>query len=449
MTETAPGPAATATITVQPGAAVAGETAVPGDKSVSHRALLLAALADGDSRISGFLEGADCLATLAAVRALGVEAEGPRDGRITVCGAGPEGLRAPPGQLDLGNSGTAMRLIAGVLAGQPFETTLVGDASLSSRPMTRVIEPLSRMGARIASRDGRAPLTIRGRRPLAPIDYRLPVASAQVKSAVLLAALAAGGRSSVTEIGTTRDHTERMLEAMGVALERRGATISLDGPQRLRALDIRVPGDLSSAAFFLLAGTVAGGPGGLRLRGVGVNPTRRGVIDVLRAMGARIAEEPLQPAGAEPVADLVVEPAALTGIEVDEALVPLAIDEFPVLFVAAALADGVTRFRGLGELRHKESDRIAAMVAGLKAIGVDAEETPDGAVIHGGRPAGGTVESRGDHRVAMAFAMAGLRAAAPVTVLDTANVATSFPGFVDCCRRLGIAIDEQAAERPA
>lgn len=424
---------------VEPSAIHSGTVTVPGDKSISHRALMLGAVARGDTRISGFLAGDDCLATLAALRALGVTVIEEEDGTVLVRGVGRHGLKAPQAPLDLGNSGTAMRLFAGLLAGQTFPSELVGDESLSRRPMNRVIKPLSMMGADIQSANGLPPLRIRGGRKLGGLVYRLPVASAQVKSAILLAGLYANGEIAVIEPAVTRDHTERMLRTMGVDLRQGETQILMGGGQDLTATDVEVPADLSSAAFLILAATVSGS-GALTVPGVGVNPTRTGVLDILKKMGADISVTNVRLFGEEPVADLVVCPAPLHGIEVDPAVVSLAIDEFPVLFVAAACADGKTTFSGIGELRVKESDRIAAMAAGLRALSVPVEEFDDGAIVHGGKIYGGTVMSQGDHRVAMAFAVAGTAAEWAVTIEDTAAVDTSFPGFSDCLRSMGAAI---------
>lgn len=428
------------TFRVIPGGRLAGTLRVPGDKSISHRAIMLGSIADGVTEVEGFLEGEDSLATLAAFRAMGVPIEGPAQGRVTIHGVGLHGLRAPPGPLDLGNSGTSMRLLAGLLAAQDFDLTLTGDASLSRRPMRRVTDPLRSMGARIeAGADGTPPLHLRHGATLRGIDYVLPVASAQVKSALLLAGLYAEGRTCVTEPAPTRDHTERMLSAFGVAVETRAGRICIDGGARLRAAPIGVPADISSAAFFLVGATIAAGSD-VTLTAVGINPTRVGVIDILRRMGADIAIVNERLLGGEPVADLRVRAAALRGIEIPEDQVPLAIDEFPALFIAAACATGTTVLRGAGELRVKESDRIQVMADGLAALGVDARPTPDGIVISGGAPGGGVIDSHGDHRIAMAFAIAGLRAGAPITIRDCANVNTSFPGFVDLARAAGLGI---------
>lgn len=425
---------------VEPGGLPGGEVGVPGDKSISHRAIMLAGLADGDSRIEGFLTGADCLATLRAFEALGVTVE--QGTALTVQGRGLDGLRAPAAPLDVGNSGTSMRLLAGVLAGQTFDSELTGDASLRRRPMDRVIRPLREMGAEISGVAGDvAPLRIHGGRPLHGIRYPLPVASAQVKSCLLLAGLYARGETQVAEPAPTRDHTERMLETFGVAVRRADGRVAVRGGGRLRAATLRVPGDISSAAFLLVAAAISPGAE-LLVRQVGVNPTRTGVLSVLRAMGADLRLENERAFGNEPVADIRVRGGHLRGIDIDPALVPLAIDEFPALFVAAACAQGQTRLHGARELRVKESDRIAVMAEGLQRLGIETQVYADGIRVVGGRPGGGTVASHGDHRVAMAFAVAGLRADAPVTVRDVANVDTSFPGFVETARAAGLAIEE-------
>jgi len=426
---------------VAPGGSVAGNVRVPGDKSISHRALMLGALADGDTHVTGFLEGEDCLATARALAALGVRIERPAAEELLVHGAGAGGLKAAAAPLDLGNSGTAMRLMTGVLAPQSFDSTLVGDASLMRRPMERVVVPLQMMGARIHTHEGRPPVHIRGTPQLRAIHYSLPVASAQVKSAVLLAALAASGTTRLTEPAPSRDHTERMLAAFGVRLAREGRTLALEGGQRLTGSAVRVPADFSSAAFFLVAGCLAA-ERSLLLTNVGVNPTRTGLLELLRRMGADIRVHPAPGAAeAEPVADLEVRRSALRGISVPESLVPLTIDEFPAFFIAAACATGETLVRGALELRVKESDRLAAMAEGLGALGVEHQLLPDGLWIRGAASlGGGTVDSRGDHRIAMAFAVAALRAREPLEILDTANVATSFPGFIESARAAGLDI---------
>ncbi|HTX24145.1 MAG TPA: 3-phosphoshikimate 1-carboxyvinyltransferase [Steroidobacteraceae bacterium] len=429
---------------LQPGGAVGGRVRVPGDKSISHRALMLSGVAEGVSEITGFLASADCLATLAALRELGVRIERPERERVIVRGAGAAGLRAAAGPLDMGNAGTAMRLMMGLLVGRPFDSTLVGDASLMRRPMERVAVPLRMMGARVLTEDGRPPVRILGDGALKAIEYELPVASAQVKSAILLAALRSNGRTRVTEPAPTRDHTERMLATFGVELVRSGATIALEGGQALQAAHVEVPGDFSSAAFFLVAGCLAASHP-LTLENVGVNPTRTGLIELLREMGGdiRIRSKPARSVAAEPIADIEVRASRLHGIKVPEAMVPLTIDEFPVFFVAAACAEGDTLVRGALELRVKESDRLAVMAEGLGKLGVEHDLLPDGLWIRGrGGLTGGTLESHGDHRIAMAFAVASLRASAPLEVLDVANVATSFPDFVATARAAGFSIGE-------
>lgn len=418
--------------------AIGGTLVIPGDKSVSHRALMFGGLADGLTQVSGFLPSEDCRATMGALRAMGVRVEEHSDTELTVHGVGVDGLRAADGPLDMGNAGTAMRLFMGLLSWQRFDSTLVGDSSLTRRPMERAAKPLREMGARIESTEGHAPIRIGGGATLAAIDYAMPMASAQVKSAVLLAGLAARGTTRVTEPAPTRDHTERMLGAFGVRVAREGATASIEGGQRLKGTTVAVPGDFSSAAFFLVAGTLAAKPGGLLLRGVGMNPTRTGLLDILRAMGAHIIAENERVSGGEPVADLRVHASALHGIEVPERLVPLAIDEFPALFIAAAVARGDTIVHGAEELRVKETDRLAVMAEGLAVLGVEHELYPDGLRLRGGSLRGGTVDSRGDHRIAMSFAIASLAAQAPITILDVDNVATSFPNFVALARSAGL-----------
>jgi len=429
---------------VTPSALTDATVTVPGDKSVSHRALMLGSVAEGRTNIRGFLAGEDCLATLAALQSMGVSIEKSDATEVTIDGVGLRGLKMPDGPLDLGNSGTAMRLMTGLLCGQGFDSVLTGDESLTSRPMQRIITPLSAMGARIVSNDGMPPLTIRGKSALHGVDYEMPVASAQVKSAVLLAGLYADGETSVVEPAVTRDHTERMLGSMGVAVSVSGNRISLEGGQVLTGCSVQVPADLSSAAFVILAALIADNAEVL-IENVGVNPTRTGVIDILREMGADISLEQPRLLGQEPVADIRVRSSDLQGGPVDPLLVSLAIDEFPVLFVAAAAARGKTTFSGIGELRVKESDRIAAMAAGLRALGIEVEESPDGAVVHGGQFSGGVVESHGDHRIAMSLAVAGATALEPVSVRDVAAVDTSFPGFCDCMAVLNMDIKVSAS----
>ncbi len=424
---------------VQPSTVADATVTVPGDKSVSHRALMLGSIAEGKTIISGFLAGEDCLATMAAVSSMGVDVAQSTPTDVVIDGVGLRGLVEPSQALDLGNSGTAMRLMAGLLCGQSFTSVLVGDESLTSRPMGRVITPLRSMGAKIESEDGCPPLTIRGGSQLRGIDYTLPVASAQVKSAVLLAGLYADGITTIKEPAVTRDHTERMLSAMGVEVDRSEHRISIRGDQTLSGTNIQVPADLSSASFVMLAAILAESAD-ILIEGVGVNPSRTGVIDILQAMGADISLQNARLYGAEPVADLRVRSSTLHGGPVDPGLVSLAIDEFPILFVAAAAASGKTEFSGIGELRVKESDRIAAMSAGLRILGIQVDETDDGATVHGGRFGGGVVESHGDHRVAMSLAVAATIADDSVTVNDVAAVNTSFPGFTECLSKLGVDI---------
>ncbi|MCP5151197.1 MAG: 3-phosphoshikimate 1-carboxyvinyltransferase [Ectothiorhodospiraceae bacterium] len=433
------------TYRVEPGGSLHGELRVPGDKSISHRSVILGAVADGTTEVDGFLQGHDTLATANAFRALGVRIDQPSPGRLRIHGVGMDGLRPPAGDLDLGNSGTAMRLIPGALVGQALTARLVGDASLSRRPMRRITEPLARMGAVVrATENGTPPLVIEGRPGgLTAIEYDSPVASAQVKSCLLLAGLWARGTTVVREPGLSRDHTERMLRAFGAEVEVASGSAAVRGGQRLRATPIGVPADISSAAFFMVGAAIAPGSR-VRLRDVGINPTRAGVIAVLDAMGARLRLIDQRLVGGEPVADIEIEGSELRGIDIPPELVPSAIDEFPALFVAAACARGETRLSGAAELRVKESDRIAAMADGLQRMGVDATPTTDGMVIVG-RTAlhGATVDSLGDHRIAMAFAMAALRADGPVRVEDCDNVATSFPGFVELARGAGLGIEAE------
>ena len=424
---------------VQPSTINDAVVRVPGDKSISHRAVMLGSLAEGHTEVSGFLAGEDCLATMTAFRSMGVGIKQPSPTKLLIDGVGLYGLQEPAASLDLGNSGTAMRLMAGLMAGQLFSSELSGDASLSGRPMRRVITPLERMGAVIGSDDGTPPLRILGGRKLHGIEYEMPVASAQVKSAVLLAGLYAFGSTIVGEPAVTRDHTERMLRSMGVEVESSSGKITLQGQQRLRACPVQVPADLSSAAFLMLAALLAEDANVL-IPDVGINPTRTGVIEILRAMGAIIELENPRNLGDEPVADLRVFSSDLHGIDVDPGLVSLAIDEFPILFVAAAAARGRTVFSGLSELRVKESDRIAAMAAGLDGLGIAVEENPDGAVVTGGTLRGGQVRSFGDHRIAMSLAIAGTVADGPVRVHDVTAVDTSFPGFVTCLKCCGVDI---------
>ena len=431
---------------VTAGATMQGTIRVPGDKSMSHRSIMLGALAEGTTHVSGFLEGEDALATLQCFRDMGVTIEGPVDGRVTIHGVGMHGLRAPKDRLWMGNSGTSIRLLSGLLAGQAFDVTLQGDESLAKRPMKRVSDPLCQMGAVIETAEGGTPpMTLRGGSALKGIHYDMPMASAQVKSAVLLAGLFADGETSVTEPAPTRDHTENMLNGFGYRVERDGATARLVGGGTLTACDIEVPADISSAAFFLVAASITPGAD-LTLTHVGVNPTRTGIIDILLLMGANIERLNERTVGGEPVADLRVRYAPLKGIHIPEALVPLAIDELPVTMIAAACADGDTLITGAEELRVKESDRIQSMVDGLNALGVAAEARPDGALIPGSvdRVFGeGAIETHMDHRIAMSFVVAGTRGAGTVLVRDTEHVATSFPNFKALCTGLGVQLSEQ------
>ncbi len=429
------------TFTVQPGGSLNGKARVPGDKSMSHRSIMLGSLAEGVTHVKGFLNAEDAMSTLKAFRAMGVEISDPVDGEVTIHGVGKHGLRAPDEPLYLGNSGTSMRLLSGLLAGQDFDCTLTGDESLSSRPMRRVTEPLALMGAKIETEeDGTAPLRIKGTKHLKSIDYRLPMASAQVKSCLLLAGMYAEGKTSVTEPAPTRDHTERMLRGFGYPVVRNGRKSSIDSEGKLTATSIDVPSDISSAAFFLVGATIAKNSD-ITLRHVGMNPTRTGVIEILRLMGAKIGVLNEREVGGEPVADLRVISNKLKGIKIPERLVPLAIDEFPVLFVAAACAEGQTILTGASELRVKECDRIQVMADGLQTLGIEAEPTPDGMIVNYGEIGGGTVKSHGDHRIAMAFAIAGLIANDTITIENCANVNTSFPEFRDLATGLGLQLE--------
>lgn len=417
-----------------------GTLRVPGDKSMSHRSIMLGSLAEGTTHVTGFLTGEDCIATMNAFKQMGVEIEGPVNKELTIRGVGMNGLKAPITDLDMANSGTAMRLMTGLLAGQTFDTTLVGDSSLSTRPMNRITKPLKSMGAVIETEEnGRPPLRIKGGSTLKGIHYDMPMASAQVKSAVLLAGLYAEGESSVTETGITRDHSERMLRGFGYEVKTEDNHMSLVGGGKLKATNIDVPSDISSSAFFMVGASIAEGSD-LTLEHVGINPTRTGVIDILKLMGADITLSNHKEVGGEPVADIRIRSAQLKGIHIPEELVPLAIDEFPVLFVAAACAEGETVLTGAEELRVKESDRIQVMADGLNNCGIDAKATPDGIIIQAGQLTAGEVESHGDHRIAMAFSIAGLRANGSITIKDCANVNTSFPDFVNLASGVGLGI---------
>jgi 3-phosphoshikimate 1-carboxyvinyltransferase len=433
----------------QPARNVSGAAAVPGDKSISHRALMLSGIAQGTSVVTGFLASEDCLASLAAMRALGVAVEQPGATHVVIQGVGLRGLRAAGRALDMGNAGTAMRLFTGLLAAQDFDSQLIGDASLMKRPMERVAAPLRAMGADVRTHGGTPPVDIGGGRRLHGIEYRMPVASAQVKSAILLAALYADAATTVIAPAVNRDHSERMLQNCGVRLDIDGLRTTLHPPAQLTNQRLNVPGDFSSAAFFIVAGLLGAAAAGLEIQNVGMNPTRTGLLDVLRAMGGHIEILNPRSSGAEPVADLLVRASALRGIQVPVELVSLAIDELPVLFVAAACAAGETTVTGAEELRVKESDRIAAMSAGFRVLGVPHEVLLDGMRIEGrgAGPAfgGGEVDSFGDHRIAMSFTIASLRAAKTISIRDVANVATSFPGFVDLAQSVGLDVHELPA----
>ncbi|MDD5033756.1 MAG: 3-phosphoshikimate 1-carboxyvinyltransferase [Methylococcaceae bacterium] len=425
---------------VFPGGTLRGRARVPGDKSISHRSIMLGSIAEGVTHISGFLEAEDCLATMNAFRAMGVEIEGPANGEVTVHGVGLYGLKAPGQPLYLGNSGTSMRLLSGLLAGQNFDSVLTGDASLTRRPMRRVTDPLRQMGAVIkTSANGTAPLFIRGGGTLDSLHYDMPVASAQVKSCLLLAGLYAEGETSIIEPAPTRDHTERMLAGFGYPVSREGNRIAVHSGGVLQAAEIDVPSDISSAAFFMVGAAIAENAD-VTLLHVGVNPTRTGVIDILQLMGANIEIFNRKEVGGEPVADIRIRSSRLKGVDIPEALVPLAIDEFPVLFVAAACAEGETRLSGAEELRVKESDRIQVMADGLQTLGVHAMPTPDGMVIRPHTITGGSVDSHGDHRIAMAFSVAALRALGPIYISNCENVNTSFPTFVSLANSLGLKV---------
>ena len=425
---------------VAPGGVLQGRHRVPGDKSISHRALMLGVIAEGQTKIIGFLEGEDTLATLSAFRAMGVKVTHRSRQDVVVNGAGLHGLTVPSGTLDLGNSGTSVRLLAGLLAGQTFDSELTGDASLMKRPMRRVTEPLQMMGADIScTEQGTLPIRIRGGRKLHGIDYTLPVTSAQLKSCLLLAGLYAEGQTCIHEPAPTRDHTERLLGQFGVAIKQRNNTICVNGGGKLRATEINVPGDISSAAFFIIGACIAKGSD-ITLEQVGINPTRAAVIQILKAMGADITVDKQRMQSGEPVADIRARSSRLHGIDIPVELVPVAIDEFPAIMIAAAAANGRTVLKGAAELRVKESDRILAMTAGLKSIGIKAKAYEDGMEVTGGRIQGGMVDSFKDHRIAMAFAMSGLAAEDVITIKDCANVDTSFPGFIDLASQAGLDI---------
>ena len=425
---------------LEPGGKLVGSIRVPGDKSMSHRVIMLGAIAEGKTEVSGFLEGEDALSTLSAFRNMGVMISEPESGRLSIEGVGLRGLQAPTGMMDVGNSGTSIRLMAGLLAGQTFNSVLTGDQSLLRRPMARVITPLSQMGALIGSREGCPPLEISGGRKLRGVHYELPVASAQVKSSVLLAGLFAEGFTSVVEPAPTRDHTERMLTGFGYAVEVESGSIGLEGGGTLQGTRVDIPADISSAAFFMVGASIAEGSD-LVLEHVGINPTRDGVIRILKAMGADIESSNERDVGGEPVADLRIRSAPLRGIEIPVEEVPLAIDELPAILIAAACAEGVTVLRGAEELRVKESDRIASMAEGLTQLGISNTVHADGITVIGGDIGGGVIATHHDHRIAMSFAMAALRASDRIKVSDCAHVATSFPGFAELVARVGLRLD--------
>ncbi len=425
----------------RPTSTLKGTVRVAGDKSISHRSIMLGSLAEGTTKVSGFLEGEDALSTLAAFRAMGVEITDPVNGQLEIKGVGLNGLKQPDAPLDMGNSGTSMRLLTGLLSGQKFDSSLIGDESLSKRPMSRVAAPLSLMGGQInTASEGRPPLQIKGGKYLVGIEYPMPMASAQVKSCILLAGLYAEGETAVIEPAPTRDHTERMLRAFGYEVKTEDARISLRSGGKLIACELDIPADISSATFFMVAACIAE-DADLLLEHVGVNPTRDGVITILKLMGADLVLENERMVGGEPVADIRVRSSKLKGIQIPEDQVPLAIDEFPALFIAAACAEGTTVLTGAEELRVKESDRIQVMADGLKVLGIKHKVNPDGIEIQGGQMNGGQIDSHGDHRIAMSFSVAGIRAKKPIEILDCKNVATSFPNFVELANVVGMSIE--------
>lgn len=418
-----------------------GEITVPGDKSISHRSIIFGAIAIGTSVIDGFLDGEDCIATLKAFQSMGVRIEGPDKQRVIIHGVGKYGLKQPQNIIDCGNSGTSMRLLAGLLAAQQFDSQLTGDESLLKRPMLRISRPLSQMGADVTTQDGKPPIVIKGGKKLNGIHYVMPEASAQVKSCLLLAGMYAEGQTKITENAVSRDHTERMLRTFSYPVQIQDGAIVIDRNGECYGTRLNIPGDISSAAFFIVAASITPGSDVL-IRNVGINPTRTGIIHILTKMGADIRVLNQRAYGEEPVADLHIRYSQLKGIDIPASMVPLAIDEFPVIFIAAACAQGKTTLHGAKELRLKESDRIGAMADGLNQLGVHAEGFDDGILIEGGSIQGGEVNSRGDHRIAMSFAIAGAVASAPVTIKNCANVATSFPSFVTTANMLHFQIEE-------
>lgn len=418
-----------------------GELKLPGDKSISHRALLLSALAEGDSTIKNLLMGEDNLATLNALQNLGIQIVIGSNQKILVKGNGLRGLKPSANPLDLGNSGTGLRLLAGILAGQTFSSQLTGDSSLQKRPMKRIVEPLSQMGAKISmSKEGTPPLFIEGGHPLCGINYQMPLASAQVKSCLLLAGLYAKNTTNVYEPTVSRDHTERMLIQFQYPIQVRGTQVTISSGYHLKPANIEIPSDISSAAFFMVAATIKKGSF-LKLKNIGINPTRIGVIKILQKMGANIVLENYQETLPEPTADIVVKSSQLKGIIIPSDYIVSAIDEFPAIFIAAAFAKGTTTLRGAAELRVKESDRISAMAEGLNRLNIKSEIYEDGIAIEGGTLTGGIVDSFHDHRVAMSFAIAGCAAQDKISILNCANVATSFPNFIELAKEVGINLE--------
>lgn len=420
---------------------IKGEIDVPGDKSISHRAVILGSIAKGITTISGFLDGHDCMATLKAFKAMGVRVEGPTANRLVIHGVGKYGLQKPDTVIDCGNSGTSMRLLAGILVAQAFDSELDGDDSLRKRPMERISRPLLQMGADISTHEGRPPLSIRGGNALSGIFYEMPEVSAQVKSCLLLAGMYAQGETTLIEKGYTRDHTERMLTAFCYPINKLENGIAINSDSECQGTDINVPGDISSAAFFIVAASIIPDSDVL-IKNVGINPTRTGIIQILNLMGANIVLSNKRLYGEELVADLHIKYAPLEGIDIPVSLVPLAIDEFPIIFIAAACANGQTRLHGAKELRLKESDRIGVMVEGLQKLGIEVHAFEDGLFIKGGQLKGGEVNSFNDHRIAMAFTVAGAVAQSAVTIKHCANVATSFPDFVKTANAVKMAIEE-------
>ncbi len=429
---------------INPGYGLQGETSLPGDKSISHRSIILGSLATGITTVFNFLDSADARSTINAMRMLGVEIEGPKNGNVKIFGVGMHGLQSPNSSLDMGNSGTSMRLLTGLLSAQTFDSSLHGDLSLMSRPMARIIDPLNSMGGCVkGTENGFPPILVSGNRQLKGINYDLPMASAQVKSCLLLAGMFAEGVTSLKEPAITRDHTERMLEGFGYPIFRNKQRISLTGGGKLQGRNFEVPSDLSSAAFFMVGASITPGSD-VFLRSVGINPTRTGIIRILELMGADIQVLNQREVNGEPLADIRIRYSKLVGIRIPLDLVPLAIDEFPAIFIAAASAQGDTELRGASELRFKESDRILSMASGLTALGVKNEVLDDGIIISGGAIGGGQVKSFSDHRIAMAFAVAGLVATDTVEILGCENVLTSFPNFVEISRSLGMEINAES-----